>query len=343
MPVKNGALSDLGTFPLVHIEKCIRDALIIYNGEIDAVLDYILKSSGKMLRPRLVHTAASIGQYNEKVLHDIAAAVELIHMASLVHDDVIDEATTRRGKASANSVFGNKVSVLAGDYLFAAAFKLINKHNQPQIMKCMTETIQVMCLGEIKQLSMLHNIEITEEDYYDKTYRKTACLFASSCKVGAILSFASLRDISVLEQYGLSLGYAYQLIDDVLDFVSQTEVLGKPVGNDLLQGNITLPVILSLKNRRYGKKIEKIIREGVSLQNLPFIIELIDKAGGIEKTLQKAKDFLHNALNVLDELPASAAVDRLRNFGLYLIEDYYRYMEVKNDILEGYACRLQLK
>lgn len=343
MPVKKGVLLDGGAFSLAYIEKCIRDALIIYNEEIDEVLDYILESSGKMLRPRLVYTAASIGQYDEKVLHDIAAAVEIIHTASLVHDDVIDESSTRRGKASVNSVFGNKVSVLAGDYLFAAAFKLINKHNQPQIMECMTETIQVICLGEIKQLSMLYNIEITEEDYYDKTYRKTACLFASSCKVGAILSSASLRDISVLEQYGLSLGYAYQLIDDVLDFISQPEVLGKPVGNDLLQGNITLPVIISLKNRRYGKKIEKIIREGVNLHNLPFIIELINKAGGIEKTLKKAEAFLHNALNMLDELPPSPAVEQLKYLGIYLIEDYYRRMEVKNDILEDFTCKLQLK
>ncbi|NLB87834.1 MAG: polyprenyl synthetase family protein, partial [Syntrophomonadaceae bacterium] len=181
----------------------MKQVLITDSPQINNVLSYLLQTNGKMLRPRLVHLAASLYPHDKNVVNDVAVAVELIHLASLIHDDIIDHAQTRRGKQSLNSVWGNEISVLTGDYLFATAFNLINRHNLPLILKNITETIQIMCSGEIKQLTMLYNYNISEQDYYDKTYRKTACLFASSCKVGALAGQMSTYEVSILEQYGL--------------------------------------------------------------------------------------------------------------------------------------------
>lgn len=279
----------------------------------------------------MVYLTASLQPHDPDVIRDTAIAVELIHMASLVHDDVIDDAATRRGRPSVNNRWGNQISVLTGDYLFAAAFNLINQHSLPAVTDSLSHTIKIMCSGEIKQLFMLYNINIREEEYYDKTYRKTACLFAASCKIGALVSKLPEEQITLLQQYGLCLGYAYQIIDDVLDFVSDTSKLGKPAGSDLLQGNITLPVILGLKNEESGLKLRSLLQnKEISSDKMTRILEMLQKTGAINDSIKYSRMFLQLALELIDKLPPSNGVKGLKELGTYLLEEYYQKLNVLN-------------
>lgn len=312
------------------------------DAQIEGVIDYLLLTGGKMLRPRLVHLAASLAPHDEEIVQDVAVAVELIHLASLIHDDVIDNSFTRRGRESLNSIWGNQISVLTGDYLFATSFHLINRHNLPLIMENITETIQIMCSGEIKQLSMLYDYNISEKDYYDKTYRKTACLFASSCKVGALAANMPLYDVSILEQYGLCLGYAYQIIDDILDFSSDTSLLGKTTGHDLAQGNITLPVILALKKPQMGKILRELLESyQVNKDLYPQILKVLWESNAIEEALSKAKVYLQSGLDIISEFSPSPVQKKLQDLGLYIIENYYKN-SIENIPAEDLEWKMQL-
>lgn len=278
-----------------------------------------------MLRPQLVYQSAIMYPHDIKKVIDIAVAVELIHLASLLHDDVIDDAKIRRNQESVNCSWGNQASVLTGDYLFAAAFKLISVHNLDDVMHSVTSTIQTMCTGEIKQLSMISNLGINEADYYDKSYRKTACLFASSCRVGALAAQAPDKDLEILENFGANLGYAYQLIDDVLDFVADESELGKPVGSDLSQGNITLPVILALKNSEKGAQLRSFLENGrCGPEMLPYIVNLLIESGVIHECIKQSRLFLQEALRQLIQLPANSGRQALQETALYLMDTYYR-------------------
>lgn len=323
------------------MQKRMRQVLQTDSSQIESVIEYLLQTSGKMLRPRLVHLAASLSSHDEEIVQDVAVAVELIHLASLIHDDVIDNSFTRRGKESLNSIWGNQISVLTGDYLFATAFHLINHHNLPLIMENITETIQIMCSGEIKQLSMLYDYNVGEEDYYDKTYRKTACLFASSCKVGALASKMPAYEVSLLEQYGLCLGYAYQIIDDILDFSSDTSILGKTTGNDLAQGNITLPVIIGLKEPGKGVVLKELLEKySVNKEVYPQIITVLQESGAIDEALRRARIFLQSGLDIIADFPISPVQKRLQDLGLYIMDNYYK-KSTKNLLAEDLEWKMQ--
>lgn len=334
-------IKDKYNFPIQSIRNRMQQVLQT-NSQIDNVINYLLQTNGKMLRPRLVHLTASLYPHEENIVIDIAVAVELIHLASLIHDDIIDNSHIRRGQKSLNNVWGNEISVLTGDYLFATAFNLINRHNLPEILENITETIQIMCSGEIKQLTMLYDYNITEEDYYDKTYRKTACLFASSCKTGALAAKIPDYEVSILEQYGLSIGYAYQILDDILDFVSNIDLLGKSAGQDLMQGNITLPVILALKDSEFNILLRNILEtNGISETTIPEIINIIEKTNALNESLKRAVIFLESGLNVIAQLPTSPVQKKLQDLGLYMLENYYSKM--KNNLgVEDIRCQVQL-
>lgn len=317
----------LHPFPYEAIEKRMRDLLQTGNRETDDIIQYLMESRGKMLRPRLVFLSASLASADPVIVQDAAAAVELIHMASLVHDDVIDNAATRRGKSSVNARWGNNVSVLTGDFLFAVAFKLINQHDMKEVLDIITGTIQVMCSGEIEQLGQAHNLEVDEKAYYDKTFRKTARLFASSCKIGALIAGISPQQAETLEGFGVCLGYAYQIVDDVLDFVADPLLLGKPVGSDLSQGNITLPVILALKDQNWGGRIRKLIGKNKSMEEkMSEIIKLLEDSGSLVACLQRSEAFLQEGLVRIRQLPPSPARQELEDLSLKFLMEYYRQL-----------------
>lgn len=315
----------LHPFPAEIIRTRMQEVLLVDNHEIDNIIKYLIENSGKMLRPRMVYLTASMAPHDPVVVRDAAVAVELIHMASLVHDDVIDHALIRRGRESLNKRWGNHVSVLTGDYLFATAFNLINQHGMQAIMENVTTTIRIMCAGEIKQMSLARYVNITEEEYLEKTYGKTACLFASSCKVGALAASMPEEYVSALEQYGLCLGYAYQIIDDLLDFVSDSEMLGKPAGTDLLEGNITLPVIHALRSTKYGIWLRTLLESGILSQtHIPQVVEALIDSQSIYASLQTARQFIARGLACLETLPSGPAVKELEALAAYLLETYYQ-------------------
>lgn len=329
----------LHPFPAELIRTRMQEVLQADNPEIDNIIKYLTDNSGKMIRPRMVFLAASMAPHDPVIVRDAAVAVELIHMASLVHDDVIDHAMIRRGKESINKRWGNHTSVLTGDYLFATAFNLINQHGMQDIMENVTATIRIMCAGEIKQMSLACDLNITEEEYLEKTYGKTACLFASSCKVGALAASMPVDYVYNLEQFGLCLGYAYQIIDDLLDFMSDSEMLGKPVGTDLLEGNITLPVIHALRSIKYGIWLRTLLESGLLTEEMmPQVIAALIDSQAIAASLQTARQFIARGLAYLDALPAGQAVKELEFMAAYMLETYYQKLsQYKDPISKGVA------
>lgn len=312
-------------FPAELISQRMREVLTCHNSYIEEILDYLLESNGKMLRPRLVFLSASLYPHDPLMVTDVAVAIELIHLASLIHDDVIDQAQLRRGRESINNRWGNQASVLTGDYLFATAFNLVNRHNQKEILDGLTTTIKIMCAGEIKQMSLAYNLEVSEDDYLEKTHGKTACLFALCCKVGGLVSSMPTEHINALEQFGLCLGYAYQIIDDLLDFLSDSSLLGKPCGSDLLEGNITLPVIYALKDPQYGARLKRILQTSKpDPQNIIEIVQLLQKSGGIEYSLDLSRQFLARGMADLNVLPATPARKEIIDMAGFLLNDYYQ-------------------
>ncbi len=336
--INTDATIDYSNFPAQKVNKRLQEVLYCGSPEVDHILNYLVENSGKLLRPRMVYLCGSMYPNDESRLIDIAVAVELIHMASLVHDDIIDNSQLRRGKPSLNQRWGNQVGVLTGDYLFAAAFNLISQSNSAAVMENLTSTIKVMCSGEIKQLGMLFDLNLSKEDYFDKTYRKTACLFASSCAVGAILGKAPQKQIRMLEQFGLYLGYAYQIIDDVLDFVSDSELLGKPIANDLSQGNITLPVILALKDHQQGEKIRNILKNGISQPaKLNQVQEILEESGALEESVYLSRQYLELGLNLLQEFPRTAVMEEMKSLSRYILEGYYKKLSPETSVIPPLA------
>ena len=282
----------------------MNDVLNTGNSELDQMLSYLLSEPGKMLRPRLVFLASSLYPSDQNVVQDGAVALELIHLASLVHDDVVDGSLLRRGRASVYHRWGSKASVLLGDYLFATAFRLINQHNIPAILDTVTRTIQIMCSGEIEQLSSSFAVGLVLSDYLERIYRKTACLFECCCRVGALASSMPAQQRDDLQRYGVSMGMAYQIIDDVLDFLSTPEYLGKPSGSDLLEGNITLPVIYGLQDDHCGKEIAALLAQPAYLEaQLDRIKELLQQCGAFAKSMQLAESYLADARASLRIIP----------------------------------------
>lgn len=311
-------------FPAELINQRMREVLACDNPEIDQIIAYLLEGSGKMLRPRLVFLSASMNPHDTLLISDIAVAVELVHMASLIHDDVIDQSDLRRGRESLNSRWGNQASVLTGDYLFAAAYSLINQHKQQQIIDLLSQTIQIMCAGEIKQMSLAHKLDISQEEYLEKSHGKTACLFAFCCKVGALASAMPEEGVKALENFGLCLGYAYQIIDDLLDFLSDSSVLGKPCGSDLLEGNITLPLIYVLQDQHYGPWLKALLSQGrPDAVQMNEIIESMINSRAVDNCLDLSRRFLARGIAGLNILPNSPALKAMIEMAHYLLQDYY--------------------
>jgi len=324
------------SFPLDQVSERLKGLLITGSGEIDRVMDYLLQGDGKMLRPRLVYAIASMQEHNEEVVRDIAAALEMIHMASLVHDDIIDGADTRRNQPSLNCRYGNQISVLCGDYLFAAAFNLINLHNLSGVMADVTGTIQTMCSGEIKQMTSLYNLQISETEYYERIFSKTACLFACCCRSAAQAVKMPGETIRALSQYGLCLGFAYQIIDDVLDFVADSKVLGKPAANDLSTGNLTLPVILALQDEQAGERLRMLLQDHSGIrENMAEIMDILVETRALRESLATSRFFVQSARGALDDIPTGEGRDVLVGLSHYLLDGYYAQLSDVNDWREG--------
>jgi heptaprenyl diphosphate synthase len=278
---------------------------------------HTLQAGGKRIRPIFVLLAAKFGQYDIEVIKDVAVSLELIHMASLVHDDVIDDAELRRGKPTIKTKWGNRVAMYTGDYIFALSLELMTNINKPEAHKILSKTIVEVCIGEIKQIKDKYRFDQNFRDYLRRIKRKTALLIATSCQLGAIAAGAPEIVHKKLFHFGYFVGMSYQIIDDILDFTSTETALGKPAGGDLLQGNITAPVLFAMEDYQLRTEIEK-VNENMKPSEIENIITLIKQSGAIEKSMALSDLYLDKALHILEELPTNRAKKTLQDIAKFI-------------------------
>ncbi|TAL62856.1 MAG: octaprenyl diphosphate synthase [Legionella sp.] len=290
-------------------------------GLIDDLSNHIVHSGGKRLRPLLVLLSSKACGYEGDAHIALAAMIEFFHTATLLHDDVVDESTLRRGRETANSIWGSKASILVGDYLFTQSVQLMVEVGNTDIFKLIADTsLQISC-GEVKQLANRHNPTLTFEEYFEVIRAKTALLFASASGIGPILSNCSQEMRNNLYAYGLHLGNAFQLIDDALDYCSDAEILGKNIGDDLADGKATLPLIHALQHgtEQQQQYIKDSLQKG-SLQYLPEIQLAIAQTQAIEFTKQIAREEIDKALSALAMLPESTYKNALIELAHFAVE-----------------------
>ncbi len=269
---------------------------------ITTINQYLQAGGGKRLRPALLLLCSRLFGPSTDCARRLAAVVEMIHTATLVHDDVIDIAKTRRGRPASNIVWGNHVSVLAGDWLYMQAFELAMRERNFHILDVLISLTQLMVEGELLQLDRLRRIDLTEADYMELIDRKTAGLFSACASLGAIAARADEAAESNLRDFAWNLGMAFQLVDDILDFTSTEKILGKPAGNDLREGKVTLPMIYALENASPEERqlVETVMSDG-SYEQVPFmqVLQILDRYGTVSRVYDRARHFTDKARVIL--------------------------------------------
>ena len=283
------------------------------------LLGQVLQTSGKRVRPALTLLAGRPYCYDLDLLVPMAAAVELLHTATLVHDDTVDNARTRRGTPTVNSVWSNGAAVLLGDYLFAQSAVLTASTNNLRVMTIFAETLMVICKGEVREVFAAGDPGQSIDDYYARIDGKTASLLAMACHVGAILGGAPEADVNALRGYGYHLGMAFQIVDDILDFIGNEHELGKPVGNDLRQGTMTLPTLLALKRSPAANPISDLLAFGVTDAAVSRAVAAVRDSGAIDEAYATALDFADIARASLALLAESEARITLEGLAEYVV------------------------
>ncbi|MFL2932518.1 MAG: polyprenyl synthetase family protein [bacterium] len=309
---------------LEEVEKEIKKNFYSDVVLIPDVSEYLSSSGGKRIRPLLLLLSSRACGYSGHKAIKLSCVVEFIHTATLLHDDVVDGADVRRGNPSANSKWGNEASVLVGDFLFAKSFELMSSEEDTRIMKTMSEACTLLSEGEVLQLINLYNTDITEEEYLKVVFRKTAALIAASCKLGAILSDSPNQIIESFNSYGKNIGYSFQLIDDALDYMGDENETGKKIGNDLIDGNITLPLLHLLSNIDEIRKerLKKIILESKVIleEDQSFVLKLMDEYSSVEYTRNLAKRYAENAKSSLSVIEKSENLDSLISLADFIVD-----------------------
>ena len=288
------------------------------------LLTYVLGSRGKQLRAALVLIPA-LGEErrtdnNARRAIQVGTAAELIHLATLLHDDVLDEAKERRGRPAPAARWGSKASILAGDYFFARAFSLLAKINSPPILNLFAAAIASTCAGEIEEHLEAYKLETSRENYLERIGKKTASLFAACARAGGMLAGRDRREQATLESYGYNLGVAFQLTDDLLDIIGDPDQLGKPVGQDLLQGVYTLPVLAALAEPATGSCLRQLLVRGVDRDNMEEVRALVAGSRGREETKELALEYRDRALGELQALPPGPVRDNLAAIAAFVVE-----------------------
>jgi octaprenyl-diphosphate synthase len=310
--MKIDQIRDLVQEDLEMLDATIRHRLSSDVALINQVAEYIIGGGGKRLRPLLVIISARACGYKGTHHIDVAAVIEFIHTATLLHDDVVDRSDLRRGKDTANSVFGNEASVLVGDFLYSRAFQMLTEIGEVRVMSVLARATNVIAEGEVLQLMNCHDPDTTEQRYLDVIRRKTAMLFEAGTRVAAILAGQEPDIEKSLTDYGMHLGVAFQLQDDVMDYSASAEQMGKNVGDDLAEGKPTLPLIHAMVHGTKEERlaIRRAIEEG-GLEELDTVRSAIESTGGLEYTARLATEEADAAIAALDSLPDSTHRDAL--------------------------------
>ncbi|HWI18824.1 MAG TPA: polyprenyl synthetase family protein [Vicinamibacterales bacterium] len=297
---------------MAEVDAVIRRRLASDVALINQISSYIVGAGGKRVRPMLVLLFAQALGFHGTERHELAATVEFIHTATLLHDDVVDESQLRRGRDTANARFGNPASVLVGDFLYSRAFQMMVSVNRMRVLEVLADATNVIAEGEVLQLMNMHDPDLAVEDYLRVIRYKTAKLFEASARLGALLADAPPAIESACADYGRAMGTAYQLIDDLLDYEGSAEAMGKSVGDDLREGKPTLPVLVAMQ--RSSESERALVRRAIELgdtEHLAQIVEIVRRSGALEATRDAARAEIDKATQALLNLPASIYRDAL--------------------------------
>lgn len=289
---------------------------------VDTIARYIVRQKGKRIRPIIVFlTAKTCGTINESTFRG-ATLVEILHTATLVHDDVVDDADTRRGLASINAVWKNKVAVLMGDYLLSTGLMISLRHHDVYFLKTVSDSVRRMSEGEILQIQKSRELDIDEETYLKIISNKTASLLSTCSEIGAASATEDPLKLKLMREFGENVGMAFQIRDDILDFTSRKSILGKPIGGDMKEKKITLPLIYALQqtSKSESKRILKIIKNGAKGKDVEYVVDFVLRNGGIQYAEQRAHEFGNAARECLKPFPDSDAKNSLEMFVDFVME-----------------------
>jgi octaprenyl-diphosphate synthase len=288
---------------------------------INQISEHIIAAGGKRLRPMLVLLAARALGYGGSDHVQTAAIIEFIHTSTLLHDDVVDESDLRRGRKTANALWGNAASVLVGDFLYSRSFQLMVELDRMQVMRILADTTNAIAEGEVLQLLHVHNPDTDEAAYLRVIERKTAVLFAAATRLGALLAGADQATQDAMARFGLALGYAFQIADDVLDYTADAATLGKNLGDDLAEGKATLPLIhaMARADTALRERLAQAIREG-DTDALPEIVDAIRSSGSLDYSREVAERYAREAMQALQGLPESPQLAALRGLAAYSVK-----------------------
>jgi geranylgeranyl pyrophosphate synthase len=305
---------------LTQVEETLQALKRVDFAELSEMLDHVLASGGKLIRPSIALLAGRFSNNHQELLVPLAASIELLHTATLVHDDVIDRASTRRGRPTVNSLFDNSASVMLGDYMFAHAADLAARTGNLEAMRLFSRTLLAMARGELEQDMTAYDYSQTTRQYFQRIASKTASLFAAAAEGGAIISGAPDAWRSALRDYGESVGMAFQIVDDILDFSGDEAEMGKPVGCDLLQGTLTLPSLLLMDRHPRDNPVRRFFQHRRSPRYLGEAVEMVLNSGIVDECYRVARDFRDRAHVALEALPAGAARESLAEIADYVLE-----------------------
>lgn len=297
---------------LLAVNEVIRASLHSEVPLVNQVAGHIIQGGGKRLRPSTLLLVGGLFGPVRKEHHELAAVIEFIHTATLLHDDVVDQSTKRRNHKTANTIFGNAASVLVGDFIYSRAFQMMVKINHMKVMEVLANTTNTIAEGEVLQLLNIHNASINDEDYLKVVYYKTAKLFESAAELGAIIGGADDNDIKVLAQFGKHMGIAFQLIDDVLDLSGNPEEIGKNLGDDLAEGKPTLPLLYAMKKGSDEQK--NIIRAAIEnggLTELESVLNAVKETKALEYVRELAKEEIEKGEKLIQHITFSVYKDAL--------------------------------
>ena len=303
------------------VDTVIRYSLHSEVALINTIADHIIGSGGKRLRPALVLLSSGLFQPVNTPHHELAAIVEFIHTATLLHDDVVDESAMRRGKSTANHLFGNAASVLVGDFLYSRAFQMMVKLQNMRVMQILSEATNIISEGEVLQLMNIHNADVTEQEYLKVIHFKTAKLFEAATRLGAVISGANNTDETALAQYGMRLGTAFQLIDDVLDLSGDVNQIGKNLGDDLAEGKPTLPLLIAMHrgNATEAATIRKAIQHG-GLDELLAVLAAVKATDALKYVRDLAANEARIGCEAIAHLPESANKQTLIELATFAVK-----------------------
>lgn len=318
------AIRDFLLADMAAVDEVIRQRLHSEVVLVRQVADYIVASGGKRLRPALLLLSAGAFGYQGSHHRELAAVIEFIHTATLLHDDVVDESALRRGRSTANALFGNAAAVLVGDFLYSRAFQMMVGVNNMRVLQVLADATNVIAEGEVLQLMNCRNPEVDESGYLQVIRYKTAKLFEAATRLGAILGGATPEAEDAMAAYGVHLGTAFQLIDDVLDYSGDHAVIGKNVGDDLAEGKTTLPLIYAMKHGTPEQS--RLIRQAIEqagLSYLPEVLKAIQQSGALEYAREQARTEARSACEGLEVLKDTPYRDHLRSLAEFAVNRDY--------------------